>query len=460
MFWLKKILLEVSLHPKIRILVESIRRFLRKGALNRVRNILEKTHHADIATVLKNLSPKERWDIFLLLDKEKAAEVLLELKDSLLVLEILEKLSDDEIVELLSHLPPEDALSLLEGLSENRREKIIPLIEEKKIELSKLLEYGEDTAGRIMSTSFVAFHEDTTVEEAIRKLRESKDKEIFYIYVVDKRGHLLGVVSLRSLLLSNPGDKLKDIMNPYVISVRVDTDQEEVAKIVERYDFLSIPVVDENNRLVGVVTADDVIDIITEEATEDIYRMVGASDEELWEKSLFKIALYRLPWLIFTFIGESISGLILKHYHGTLKHLIAISFFIPLVMALGGNVGNQSQTIVVRALATGRIDEENPWRVLIRQIGAGLIMGFISGAIAAGIVSIIQRNITLALVVGISLLASMTISALVGAVIPVFFKKLNIDPAISSGPFITTFSDIMGTAIYLSLATFLLIKTI
>ena len=446
------------MNPRLRVATESVRRFLRKGAASRAKNIVEKLHPADIATILKNLSPKERWDVFSLLDKKTCAEVLKEL-DSLLAAEVLEKLSDEEAVEILSFLPPEDAVSILDSVSDSRRDKIIRLLEEKQKEFSRVLEYGEDTAGRIMSTSFLAFREDTTVEEAIKKLRESKDKEVFYIYVVDERGRLLGVVSLRSLLLSNPNDKLKDIMNPYVVSVRVDTDQEEVARIVEKYDFLSVPVVDENNRLVGVVTADDVIDIITEEATEDIYRMVGASDEELWERSLFKIALYRLPWLAFTFVGEFISGLILKHYHGTLKHFIAVSFFIPLVMALGGNVGNQSQTIVNRALATGRIDEENPWRVLFRQIGVGLIMGLISGVIAALGVSLVQKNHTLALVVGVSLLVSMTLSAFVGAVTPVIFKKLNVDPAVSSGPFITTFNDIAGTAIYLTLATILLLKT-
>ncbi len=445
------------MNPKLRVILESTRRFLRKGAITRVKNILEKSHPADIATILKNLSPKERWDLLSLMDRDKLPEVLLEL-DSLTLTDIFEEFTDEDIVEFLSKLPPEDALSLIETLPDDRRERILPQIEERKKELSRMLQYGEDTAGRIMSTSFVAFHEEETVQEAIEKIRTSGDKEVFYIYVVDERGHLVGVVSLRNLILSDPKRKLKEIMNPSVISVRADLDQEEVAKIVERYDFLSVPVVDEENKLIGIVTADSVIDIITEEATEDIYKMVGASMEELLEKSLFKVSLYRLPWLSFSFFGELISGFILKHYNGTLKQFIAVSFFIPLVMALGGNVGNQSQTIVNRALATGRIDEDNPWRVLARQIGVGFIMGLTAGSVAFALITAIMRNYLLGGIVAVSLLVSMTISAFVGATIPVVFKKLNIDPAVSSGPFITTFNDISGTFIYLTFATIMLIK--
>ncbi len=445
------------MNPKLKVVLESTRKFLRKGAINRVKNILEKSHPADIAFVLKNLGPKERRDLLDIIDRELIPKVFLEL-DSLTLADVLDEFEDEEIVELLSKLPPEDAISVTDALPEERRDRILHILEGRKEELSRVLQYKEDSVGRIMSTSFVAFHEDETVEEAIEKIRGSGDKEIFYIYVVDDRNHLVGVVSLRNLILSDPKKKLKEIMNPFVISVKVDSDQEEVARIVEKYDFLSVPVVDDENKIVGVVTADDVIDIITEETTEDIYKMVGASSEELWEKSLFKVAMYRLPWLTFTFIGELISGLILKHYNATIRQFIAVSFFIPLVMALGGNVGNQSQTIVNRALATGRIDEDNPWIVLTRQIGVGLIMGLISGLVAFVIISLLIKDHTLGLIVGASLLASMTVSAFVGAVIPVIFKRLNIDPAVSSGPFITTFNDVSGTFIYLTLATIMLVK--
>ena len=441
---------------KAKILLDSVRRLLRKEAKGHLKKLLNKRHPADIAYLLKQLSEKEKIEILKILDPEIAAQVLLKL-DSLTMSEILELLEPVEIAEYMKYLPPDDAIVLIDALPKEKKEKVTEFIE-KYPEIWKLLQYKEETAGRIMSTDFVALEEDLTVEEAIKRVRESKDKEVFYIYVVDKRGHLVGVVSLRQLILSDPNKKLKEIMNPDVIFVTVDTDQEEVAKIVQKYDLLAVPVVDDEKKLVGIVTTDDVIDIIIEEATEDIYKMVGTTDEELWEKSLLKIALYRLPWLSFTIIGEVISGIIIKMYQHTLKEFIAISFFLPLVMALGGNVGNQSQTIMVRALATGRIDPDKPWKVMFRQIGVGFIMGLIAGTVAGIVVYLIQHNINLAIAISASLILSMTITATVGSIIPVIFKKLNIDPALPSGPFITTFSDVLGNLIYLSLATFLLIR--
>ncbi len=441
---------------KAKILLDSVRRLLRKQAKTHLKRLLSKRHPADIAYIMKHLSEKERKEVLQLLDPETVAQMLPKL-DSLSMAEILELIEPEELAEYMKYMPPDDAIILIDSLPKEKKQAVMELIE-KYPEIWKLLQYGEETAGRIMSTDFVALDEDLSVEEAIKKVREAREKEVFYIYVVDKRGHLVGVLSLRQLILSDPNKKLKEIMNPDVIFVTVDTDQEEVARIVQKYDLLAVPVVDENKRLVGIVTTDDVIDIIIEEATEDIYKMVGTTDEELWEKSLIKIAFYRLPWLSFTIIGEMISGAIIKMYQHTLKEFIAISFFLPLVMALGGNVGNQSQTIMVRALATGRIDPDKPWKVMFRQIGVGFIMGLIAGAVAGGVVYIIQSNHHLALAIAISLLLSMTITATVGSIVPIIFKKLNIDPALPSGPFITTFSDILGNLIYLSLATFLLIK--
>lgn len=224
-------------------------------------------------------------------------------------------------------------------------------------------------------------------------------------------------------------------MKTDVIYVTVDTDQEEVARIVDKYDLLAVPVVDHEKKLVGIVTADDVIDIIVEEATEDIYKMVGTTDEELWEKSLFKIALYRLPWLSFSLIGELLTGYVIHFYNNTLKEFVALSFFIPLVMALAGNVGNQAQTIVVRSLATGRLDPERPWKIILRQVGVGFIMGIIAGVVAAVAVYFIQKNVQLSLTIALSLLTSIVITAAVGTLTPLLFKKLNIDPALPSGPF-------------------------
>ncbi len=438
------------------ILLATVRRFLRKGAYTHLRKLILKLHPADIAYLLKNLGRTERESILKILSPEEIANVLPKL-DSLTLVEILDRIPIEELAKYLEHMPPDDAIAIIDTLSKEKKDKLTPLLEEYPT-LWKLLQYKEETAGRIMSTEFVALHEDLTVEEAIEQIRNFKEKEVFYIYVVDSRNHLVGVLSLRQLILSDPQKKLKELMNPDVIYVTVDTDQEEVARIVRKYDLLAVPVVDEDKKLVGIVTADDVIDIIVEETTEDIYKMVGTSDEELWERSLFKIAMYRLPWLSFSLIGELVSGYIIHFYNHTLKQFMALSFFIPLVMALAGNVGNQSQTIMVRALATGRVDTDKPWKIIARQVGVGFIMGLIAGLAAAVMIYFIQKNPLLSFIISISILTCMIITATVGSLTPLIFKKLNIDPALPSGPFITTFSDILANFVYLSFATILIME--
>ena len=436
-----------------RLALESARRLLRKGAYSHLKKILDKLHAADIALLMGQLSHKERLEIFNLLEPNKAAQVLVEM-DSLLQVEVLENMEPQEILKILSHLPPDEAVDILDTLPDDKREELLPYIEEEDVD--RLLSYREETAGRIMTTDYLALPEDMTVEEAIEEVRRSREEEVFYIYVVDSRNHLVGVLSLRQLILQDPKAKLKDVMNPDVIRVKVDMDQEEVARVVARYNLLAVPVVDDNNHLMGVVTVDDIIDIVQEEATEDIYKMVGTSADELWEASTLKVAWFRLPWLAFTLVGEMVSGLVIRHYHRTISEFVAVAFFVPLIMALAGAVGNQTQTIIVRAMATGRM-EGMAWRILKRQLGVGSIMGLVGGVLATGLVTLVQHNLLLGASVGVSLFLSMTISSVIGVLVPVFSKRLGVDPAFTV-PSIATLNDIMGTFIYLSLATCLLVR--
>ncbi len=436
-----------------RLAMESARRLLRKEAYAHLRKVLEKLHAADIALLMGQLSRKERQVLFNLLAPPKSAQVVVEM-DSLLQVEVLENLEPQEILKILIHLPSDKTVEILETLSEDKREELLPFLKEKDVD--HLLSYPEETAGRIMSTDYLALPENMTVEEAIEEIRRSKEKEVFYTYVVDARNHLVGVVSLRQLILHDPTATLGEVMNPDVVKVRADMDQEEVARIVARYDLLAVPVVDESNRLVGLVTVDDVIDIIQEEATEDIYKMVGTSEEELWEASTLKIAGYRLPWLSFTLVGEMISGLVIKHYHHTISTFVSVAFFVPLIMALTGAVGNQTQTIIVRGMATGRM-EGMAWRILRRQLGVGSIMGLVAGALAMGLVILVQKNVMLGATVGVSLLVSMSISSAIGVLVPISFRRVGVDPALTV-PSIATLSDITGTFIYLSLATYLFLQ--
>jgi magnesium transporter len=436
-----------------RRIVESARRLLRKEAYGHLKNVLEKLHAADIAILMRQLSRKERQELFNLLEPARAAQVLVGM-ESLLRVEVLESMDSQDILKVLTHLPPDEAVDILDTLPEDKKEELLPLI--KKEAVDRLLTYQEETAGRIMTTDYLALPEDMTVGDAVEEVRRSKEKEVFYIYVVDSRGHLVGVLSLRQLILQDPKSLLKDVMNSDVIKVRADTDQEEVARVVSRYDLLAVPVVDEESLLVGVVTVDDVIDIIHEEATEDIYKMVGASEDELWEASILKVAGFRLPWLIFALVGEMVSGLVIRYYHGTISTFVAVAFFVPLIMALAGAVGNQTHTIIVRAMAMGRT-EGIIGRILKRQLGVGSLLGVIAGVLAMALVSVAQGSLLLGSAVGVSLFVSMSVSSLLGVLVPIFFKKLNVDPAVTV-PSISTLNDVMGTFIYLTLATYLLTR--
>ncbi len=322
----------------------------------------------------------------------------------------------------------------------------------------------EETAGRIMTTEFFALDEDTLVKDAISSLRDAAETEmIFYLYVVDDRNHLIGVCSLRQLLLSNPELPLKQFMQTDLISATTDTDQEEVARIVSRYNLLAIPVTDENNRLVGVVTIDDVVDVIKEEATEDFYKMAGTSDEEILTKSVFKSARIRLPWLLASFFGGIVATAILSRFEGTLSSFVMLTYFLPIIMGMGGNIGNQSSTIIVRGLATGRIELSMLGRVAVKEIRIavvlGLSYGLLLGVIAYSLGLLQEPSLSspllFGLMVGIALSASMIIAGTIGSIVPMTLQKAGIDPAVAATPFVATAVDILGVLCYLGMAYYL-----
>jgi magnesium transporter len=354
------------LDERLRLLFETIKRLIRRNAVNNIKNILKKIHPADIAHLIHTLNPHDSKFVFNLIgNTQTIAEVLSNLEPSTGAV-FLENFNSGKISMILNEMGSDDAAEMILMFPEEKAQEVLELMKKEESEdVEELLTYEENTAGRIMTQSYLALNEETLAGKAIEALRESEEAEmVFYIYVVDERNHLVGVVSLRRLLVVSPHTPLKEFMATEVVSVRTDLDQEEAAQLVARYDLLAIPVVDDKNKMMGIITVDDVIDVIREEATEDIYKMAGTSGEELLEHSAFKIASIRLPWLVFTLIGELVCGYILKLNHQLLQRTIAITFFIPLVMALGGNVGNQSQTIVVRGLATERIDIMGIWGVI------------------------------------------------------------------------------------------------
>ncbi len=444
--------------PKLNVLLDATRKFIRKDAHTNLGKMLAKLHPADIAELLKHLSPSERIYLFdLLTDKEQIAKVFSEL-DAMTRSEMLEHMSSASISELLKEMAHEDVADIIGDMPQDVAQSILESLGPRySQEVEKLLKYEKDTAGGIMTKDFFALPESTTVQKALDLLRAAEHVEmIFYIYVIDDQQRLVGIVSLRKLIITPPDSTLKRIMVTEVIHVKAYEDQEDVARLVEKYNILSVPVVDRMNKLVGIITVDDIIDVIRAETTEDIYMMAGTSSEELFERSVWKIASIRLPWLMVSLIGETFSGFILKYYHGTMQSMIAVTFFIPMIMALGGNVGNQSQTIVVRGLGIGKIIEDDMWKILFKQLRIGLAMGIIAGSSVAIISLLIQTNYALCFVVGLSLFISITVSGTMGVLAPFLLKKFHIDPAIGAGPFITNFNDITGIFIYLGLVTFFL----
>ena len=444
---------------RTKLLLDTVKRLLRRGATVHLHKIVNKTHAADLAVVFQFLTLREQQALFDLLDGvDQKAMLFSELEQ-----EIFQKLTEDmpaeKIAEILEQTPTDDAADLLGKLPDERAKVLLDLMaKEDSEEVEELLGYDTETAGGIMVPEFIALKEETTAREAIEALqKEYVDVEMpFYLYVVDDHGNLVGVISLRQLVVVRPETMLKSIMTTDVVSVQTDMDQEEVARIVARYNILAVPVVDENNRLVGIVTVDDVIDIIREEATEDILKMAGAGEDLVESQSLLRSTRIRLPWLMASWIGGVIAFFIIGHFENSLNKLIYLAAFIPIIMGMGGNIGTQSSTIVVRGLATGVLNIKQIWNVVLKELVTGAILGFIYGLLLGMVVHIRYDMWLLGVTVGLAVIISMTIAALVGSLVPMVFARINIDPAVATGPFVTTSIDILSVFFYFQIATLLL----
>jgi len=386
--------------------------------------------------------------------ESKRGQVLSEL-DSDSINQVLADLLHSDIAWLIKDLGPDDVAYLLGVLPEERAKEILSLMrKEDSTEVADLLKYPKGTAGGIMTTEFFALSEDATAQDAIQRLQLATDTEmVFYIYVIDKDERLVGVLSLRRLLTVPPSTPLKNFVTRDIISVTVDMDQEEVARQVASYNLLAIPVLDNDNRLVGIITVDDVVDVIREEATEDMLKMAGAIEEGTVSKSSsLASAKHRLPWLFTNLVGSLLSGAILWEFRYTIQEVVAIVSFIPVIAAMGGNVGLQSSTLIIRGLATGLIELTDVRTVFFREIKVGLLMGLACGVILT-VVGWIWHQEFLGMVVGVSLILAFMVSTSMATFMPIFLKRMGVDPAVAAGPFVTTANDITGITIYLSLAT-------
>ena len=442
---------------RIDLVLDSVKRLLRIGATANLLNLLQKQHPADLAQIFSELPDKDREAAFSLLAERNgrlAMESISELGPEAGAA-LLATRSAEEIAKLAQEIPSDDAAALIDYLPEELSAAVLDLMRPKESGVVEdLLEYDEQTAGRIMNPRVFALNEDTTVGEAITELQANRDVEmVFYLYVVDERGHLVGVVSLRRLLLVSPETPLKWIMTADLISARVDMDQEEVARQVAAYNLLAIPVVDEENKLVGIITVDDVIDVIKDEATEDIYRLAGVAGDERVFTPAGESLRKRLPWLGVNLVTAFLAAAVVAIFEGTIARLAALAVFMPIVAGMGGNAATQTLTVIVRGIALGELTWSNARKALVKEATVGIGNGVALGIVAALVAWAMRENVALGLVLGAAMIINMFVAATAGTLIPLGLRAANVDPALASSVFITTLTDVFGFFAYLGLAT-------
>lgn len=439
-------------------LMSDIRELVTDKASALLLNILTDIHAADIADIINRLESEHRQYVFDLLETHTASAVLLEL-DATVREELLEALPSERITAYVDLLASDDATDLVSELPPHVAEKVLRAMPaEDSSDVQELMRYGSETAGGIMGTEFVAVKRSSTVKQAIKEVRSSaKNHMIIYnVYVVDDEGKLVGVLPLQSLVLHSPNRRVHKIMESDVVMINTEVDQEEVATMFRKYDLVSLPVVDNMGRLVGRITIDDIVDVIEEEHSEDVARLVGSDAEELERRSPYQIALLRLPWVLTTLAIEFAAGIVIHHFDETLSKVILLASFMPIISAISGNTGLQSAAIVVRAMSTGHITLDRWWIPLWRQVQTTLIIGAACG-IVIGVVGGIWQGVWLfGLVVGLSMFVSVNISGVVGTTVPMISKRLGFDPALTAGPFETAFQDVVGISIFLGFATSML----
>ena len=421
-----------------------------------VRSILDVMNEVDIASLLSDLDDKELALAFRLIPKDKAAEVFANMNNSMQTY-LVEMFSEKELKELLDDLYMDDTVDLLEELPANLVNRILNTIDQAdRTLINQLLNYPDDSAGTLMTTEYVDIRETMTVAQAMAHIKETgiHKETIYTCYVTDQR-RLLGIVSAKDLMTTADDVLIRDLMQTEIISVSTHTDKEEVAQLFTKYNFLALPVLDQDERLVGIVTFDDAMDVMVDEATEDITKMAAMSPSEksYFETSVLAHAKHRIAWLLILMFSATITGTIITRYENAFAAIPLLVSFIPMLMDTGGNCGSQSSTLIIRGIALGEIQFSDLFRVMFKEFRVSLIVG-VALALANGIrILIMYKNAGLALVIGLSLVATIVISKLIGCVLPLIAKKLHMDPAIMASPLITTLVDTCSILIYFNIAT-------
>jgi magnesium transporter len=439
---------------------QDIAQLVRDGRWEELWELIEEQHPADIADLLELLPSMESLEVFQRLPVEVASEVLDEAGGTTRV-DLLTNVNDEFLADLLDELPMDDAVGILEDLPDPVSESLIELMEPDEAQDVRLaLEYEKETAGRLMTTDIAALKAQWTVEQAFDYLRSRVEiEQLYYLYVVDQHHRLVGVVPLRGLIHANPGQRIAEIMSADVIAVSAEADREQVADLLAKYDFAALPVVNASNRLVGVITVDDIIDVFQEEATEDIQRLGGSLPLErpYFSTPVFSVFQKRIGWLLLLFAAGTLTGLVTQFYKPTWSQFLVLASFVPLVIGTGGNSGSQTIATIIRAITTGEVRFRDLGQAWLREVTIGLLLGLVMGAIALLITNFIWREgPEIAVVIALTLPLVVMWSTTVGTIVPIVADRLHIDPAVISGPLITTIVDVTGLIIYYTLAGLIL----
>ena len=435
---------------------ETVRELIRTATPDRILRMIGKSHPADIALLFKDLEAAEVRLLFdVLFSARRAAKTLKELPPDLLP-DILALIEDEKVARVIARADPDDAVTFTDSLLEERREKILALVDpDSRERVRQLISYPEGTVGRIMTTDYLALLPNTTAQGAIDKIRERGELEtFFYLYVVEESGKLVGVVPIRNLVIAPQDRTLQEMMIADPIRAEVSMDQEEAARVVSKYELLALPIVDQEGRLVGIITVDDVIDIIDKETTEDMYKMAGLVGEDRVFTPASRSLRMRLPWMVFNLLTAILAASVVGLFEGTIVQVVALATFMPIVAGMGGNGLTQTITVVVRGIALGELEFFSARRAILKEVSVNVCIAVVTGIIMALVAYAWKGNPFLGLVLMLAMIINLgLIAGLFGALIPLTLKWLGLDPALGSAVIGTTFTDVFGFFSFLGLAT-------
>lgn len=453
--------------------LNSLREAIRNGDKEKAHSIISDLHQADIAEIMDELEPIEAKFVYTLLSEEDASEVVIELEKDVRK-RLFSTLSSEEIAKHIENLESDDAADVIGELADEKQTEVLSHVDdlEQASDIVDLLKYPEDTAGGIMGKELIMTNENWTVMRCVAEMRKQAQdvKSVYTVYVVDDNDKLLGILSLKKLLLVSEKERIGNISNKEVISVKVRDKVEEVANIMNKYDLVAVPVVDEIGRLVGRITIDDAVDILREEVTEDVQKMAGmeALDEPYMNIPFLKLIKKRGGWLVILLIGESLTATAMGFFEGQIAKAVVLALFIPLIISSGGNTGSQASSLIIRAIALGEISIREWWTIVKKEFFVGLFLGLILGLVGFCRVAFwsLFTNVygphwlPIALTVGFSLVGVVLWGNLAGSVLPIFLKRMGFDPAVSSAPFVATLIDVTGLVIYFTIASLILTGTL